>query len=338
MSHKNDNITNPNSYYDGDVLTNVFYTLVLSVLRVISLDLLTPIVICFRLKWRAEHTYLNGKRLIFTGQIKDLLKKNAVWVFLSVVTFGVFIPFKTVKMMQWEAEHTHFVGVPQENYSVRKSEFTCSCARYAGVCILKFLVTVLSFGFAYFWAYAFKERALTKHKFIDGHSLEFHATGNQFFLKKLLWTLLTVLTLGIYGLSLKGKMLRWQIANTDVTDPNGIPFSAEVAEKQPITPVNQPALISFFSTFPVLLFLLCAWLSRVLCVHGFGNAIITVPYVFVTFATVGACALFALSFKSYRNSLKIKSGKYLSVILCGADVLLAAIGLILLGYLIFLSV
>lgn len=326
------------SFYNGDALTNVIFTILFSILRIISLDLATPIITCLRLRWRAEHTYINGKRLVFCGQISDILKKNTLWVFLSIITFGVFIPFKAVKMMKWEIEHTHFVGVPKENYEIEKSEFKCSWCKYAGVNILEFLVTVFSFGIAYFWAYTFKERVLARHKFIDGHNLEFNATGGKFFLKKILWSFLSIITLGIYGLFLKSKMFRWQIANTSVSSPQSIVFSSEVAEKQPVQPINKKAYISFFLLFPNFLFLICSWLSRVLCSHGIKNVIIIVPYIFAVLSIFMALTLFLVSYKSYKISLQIKSGKYLTIALCIIDILLILVGFILLIYLVILTV
>lgn len=327
-----------NSYFNGDKISNIFFTASLLILRIISLDLLSPIVICLRLKWRAEHIYLNGRRLVFCGQIRDLFKKNTLWVFLSIITIGIFIPFKEIQMKKWEIAHTHFVGVPQENYKIEKSEFKCSWYKYAGISILKFIVTVFSLGFGYFWAYNFKEKVLTKCKFIDGHNLEFDATSVDFFLKKLLWAVLSIVTLGIYALFVKGKMFRWQIANTSVTAPQSILFDSEVAEKQPIQTVNKKAYISFFLIFPTLLFIICAWLSRVLCRHRINNIIIIVPYVFAALTIICSIALFVLSLKAYKNSFQIKSGKYLSAILAVMSIVIIVICIAIFVYLIVLTV
>lgn len=329
---------NVNSYFDGDTLSNIFFTISFLILRIISLDLLSPIVACSRLKWKAEHTYINGRRLIFNGQIIDLLKKNTVWILLSIITFGIFLPFKAIKMKKWEIENTHFVGIPEENYKYKKSEFICSWYKYAGVSLVKFIVTVLTFGIAYFWAYTFKERVLTKCKFIDGHRLEFTATGGKFFLTKLLWVLFTILTIGIYGLLLKGKMLRWQIANTNVDTSQTIIFCDNVTKFQSVREINKKSYLSFLLIFPNLLFMICAWFSRALCRHGINNVIISVPFTFVALSIICSVALFMLSFIAYKNSLQIKSGKYLSIILAIIDIVTFIIGIFIFVYLIILTV
>lgn len=319
-------------------MSNIFYTVSLFILRIIPFDFFSPIVICLRLKWRAEHTYINGRRLIFNGRITDLLKKNTVWNFLSIITLGIFLPFKAIKMRKWEIENTHFVGVPQENYAYENSEFVCSWYKYAGIGLLKFVITVLSFGLAYFWAYAFKEKTLTKYTFIDGRRLTFNSTSGKFFLTNLLWTLLTIITVGIYGLFLKGKILRWQIANTGVETAQAIIFCEEVAELQPVAEINKKAYLSFLLIFPDALFMVCAWLSRPVCKYGPNNAIIIIPYIFAALTIVCSIVLFMLSFKAYKNSLQIKSGKYLSVGLSVTYILLIAIGIAVFVYLIILTV
>lgn len=187
------------SFYNGDILSNVFFTVLGLIIRAATLDIAAPIVICMRLRWRAEHTYINGRRMYFCGETLDLMRRNTIWVLLSIVTFGIYIPFKMYNMKRWETEHLHFVGVSPQYYGMQKSQFRCEWYTYFGVNLLYFLGTAVTLGIAHIWLYTYREKFLTKCRIIDGHILTFDATVKDYFVKRCLWLLLSVVTFGIYG-------------------------------------------------------------------------------------------------------------------------------------------
>ena len=303
------------SYYDGDLLTNWFFSVVSFFCRTLTLDVAAPIVVCLRLRWRAEHTHLNGRRMIFTGKIRDLFAKNALWVLLSVVTLGVYVPFKMLKMAKWETAHFHFVGVPESNYDVEKSELDFKWYAYFGLNVLSFLGNLLTLGIAQYWLFVLKERKVTEHTRIDGHALEFHATAGNYFKKKVLWAIYTALSLGIYTIFLKGKLLRWKISNTHVLSPETMIFVEEVAASQPTHPANTRAYVAFFLFFPTAIFLAGAWAAKVLCVHGPQNFVSYVPLILLFAAAVLTVLSMIMAAKAYQFSLKVYSAKHLSIFL-----------------------
>lgn len=334
---ENEKINNDKSYFNGDTLSNIFYTVLALIIRVATLDILAPVVICLRLKWKAEHTYINGRRMVFIGQISDLFVKNIIWVLLSIVTLGIFVPFKLLKTAQWETENLHFIGVPPHNYGDERSDFKCKWYVYFGVSILKFLGTIFTFGIAHIWLYIYKEKVLTQYKYIDGHQLQFNATASGYFAKRFYWLLLSVITLGIYGLLLKGKLLRWCIAYTSVQNPHTIRYCEDTAAEQNIQPINTAAYINFFLLLLTVLFLVCAFSSRVLCSQGIINALIIVPFVFCIAAMLLSVVMLTLSVKAYRFSLKTKT-KCLTIILFVFDILAIIISVALFVYIIILVV
>ncbi len=80
--------------------------------------------------------------------------------------------------------------------------------------VLGFLVTVLSLGLLFPWAFCMIYSWETKHTVINGHRLTFDGTALQLFGNWIKWLLLTIITLGIYGFWVNIKLKQWKIKHT----------------------------------------------------------------------------------------------------------------------------
>ena len=56
-----------------------------------------------------------------------------------------------------------------------------------------------------------------KHTCIEGYRLVFTGTPRQLFKKHLLWSLLTVITLGAYGFIRENELTKWKINHVEVS-------------------------------------------------------------------------------------------------------------------------
>lgn len=97
---------------------------------------------------------------------------------------------------------------------MQESKFTGGLLGLIGINLLQMLITTISFGLAAPWAVCIKEKWIASHTIIDGKQLVFDGTGGQLFLNYLKWWLLTIVTLGIYGLWLNIKMKQWVVMHT----------------------------------------------------------------------------------------------------------------------------
>ena len=79
---------------------------------------------------------------------------------------------------------------------------------------LGFLVTVLTLGICYPWAFCMVYSWEARHTVINGHRLSFDGTAVQLFGNWIKWLLLTIITCGIYGLWLGIKMKKWKTKHT----------------------------------------------------------------------------------------------------------------------------
>lgn len=93
---------------------------------------------------------------------------------------------------------------------------------YLWLSIWTAVLTIVSFGILWPWAYCARQRWLATHTFIDGRQLVFKGSGLGFFATWLLILLLSVVTLGIYIPWGYCRIMRWQTNNLYFADPGDV--------------------------------------------------------------------------------------------------------------------
>jgi len=61
-------------------------------------------------RWRAKHSLIDGKRLIFTGSAWGLFGRWILWLLLIIVTLGIYAFWVGPRIQRWKWEHTDFVA------------------------------------------------------------------------------------------------------------------------------------------------------------------------------------------------------------------------------------
>ena len=84
--------------------------------------------------------------------------------------------------------------------------------------IWTWVLTVITFGLFFPWAYSAQQRWISEHTFIDNRQLAFHGTGIGFFGNWLLIMILTVVTFGIYIPWGFCRLKRWQTNNLSLAN------------------------------------------------------------------------------------------------------------------------
>ena len=205
--------TRPQSEFTGGAISNFLRTLAVSFVSGITFGLLLPVMVCWYQRWIAEHTFINGRKLVFDGRGGQLFGKYLLWLLLTIVTFGIFSIWLPVKVKKWMTKHTHFEdGTATEE----SSYFDGSVLGYLGISILVWLLTCVTFGLGLAWATCIAQRWETKHTVIDGARLAFDGKGIQLFGKLILWYLLTIITFGIFAIWMDVKMLKWTTSHTNI--------------------------------------------------------------------------------------------------------------------------
>lgn len=168
---------------------------------------------CMLYSYQMKHTVYNGKRLKFEGTGGDLFVNRFKWVFLSIITFGIYIFFIPIKKTKWVISNIHF---EDEDLVAGESFFDGKTIGLIGVNLLCKLFNLISFGLLIPFTKCYKIRWINKHTIINRKKLAFNGKAIQLWGKRLLWYLLTLITFGIYSLWLPIKELKWQTKHTHI--------------------------------------------------------------------------------------------------------------------------
>lgn len=77
---------------------------------------------------------------------------------------------------------------------------------------------VITLGLAFPWVICIILRWIFNNSTIDGKKLRFKGTGGGLFGRYIIWWLLTVITIGIYGFWSIRNQIRWVIENIEVVE------------------------------------------------------------------------------------------------------------------------
>lgn len=215
------------SRFTGGAFANFGINFAVVLVSLITVGIAYPFMMCWKLRWEADHTYIDGRKLVFDGNGGQLLGKWLLWMLLSIVTIFIYAIFRLpLNMNRWKAKHTHFAdnyqSLGDENQKpvlkpgVPESKFTGSIFGLWGVNWLSNFVTLITLSFGMYWAHCYQERWYAKHTEYDGCKLVFDGKGRQYFGKCFVWVLLTIVTVGIYSFWLTVKVKDWTMSHTHI--------------------------------------------------------------------------------------------------------------------------
>ena len=211
----NEALASTQSDFTGGAISNFLRNFAVSFVSVITLGLLYPAMFCWKQRWVAAHTFIDGRKLVFDGKGSQLFGKYLLWFLLTIVTLGIYSFWLSVRMTQWTTKHTHFEG---EAATEDGSYFDGTVLGNFGVGLLTGFVTLITLSFGMYWAICYTQRWTTKHTVIDGARLVFDGKGIQLFGKMIVWILLTIITLGIYSFWLTVKQMKWLTSHTHIAE------------------------------------------------------------------------------------------------------------------------
>ncbi len=92
-------------------------------------------------------------------------------------------------------------------------EFKGHGLSYFWLALWTMVITIITIGLFWPWAYSARQRWIAERSYIDGKQLTFKGTGIGIFGTFLLIMLLTIITFGIYGPWAYCRIKRWQFNN-----------------------------------------------------------------------------------------------------------------------------
>lgn len=94
--------------FDGGAATYVGTGILSVLVTVCTLGICYPFAVVLRERWKAKHTLIEGRRLVFTGSAFGLFFRWLLWDLLILVTLGVYSFWVVPRMTRWRVEHQSF--------------------------------------------------------------------------------------------------------------------------------------------------------------------------------------------------------------------------------------
>ncbi|CZQ87355.1 Hypothetical protein Tpal_885 [Trichococcus palustris] len=97
-----------NSYFDGGLTQLIIISLLGAIITGLTFGICYPWALCMQYKWKIEHTVIEGRRLEFHGTALSLFGNWVKWLFLLIITFGIYGFWVGIKLEDWKAKNTNF--------------------------------------------------------------------------------------------------------------------------------------------------------------------------------------------------------------------------------------
>jgi uncharacterized membrane protein YjgN (DUF898 family) len=106
----------------------------------------------------------------------------------------------------------------ENDMDTQGSSFDGKMLQWLGWTILGGLITIITVGICYPWAFCMSYRWEVNHTVVSGKRLKFNGTGGSLFGHWILWWFLSIITVGIFGLWLPVKIAKWKAERTVFID------------------------------------------------------------------------------------------------------------------------
>lgn len=94
--------------FDGGAGTYLGTAILGFLITVFTLGICYPFAIVLRQRWRAKHSYIDGKQLIFTGSALGLFGNWIKWFLLIIITLGIYSFWVGPRIQKWIWVNTDF--------------------------------------------------------------------------------------------------------------------------------------------------------------------------------------------------------------------------------------
>lgn len=92
--------------FDGGASTYIGTAMLGMLITVLSVGICYPFAVVLRERWRAKHSYIEGRQLAFHGSAWGLFGLWWKWLLLSIVTFGIYLFWVSPRIYRWKWENT----------------------------------------------------------------------------------------------------------------------------------------------------------------------------------------------------------------------------------------
>lgn len=198
--------------FDGWLVQEIGWFLLGFLVTLFTFGIAFPVAYCWFLNWEYKHTIYDGKRLAFDGKATQLIGKWLIWILLCMMTLGIFILFIPKKLMAWKVSHLHMEG----EISCLECKFRANAIIFDLVLLSCLLLNIVTLTLLRPIFITWRNRYVQNRIVIDGRALYFDGNGIQLIGKYIVWTLLSLITCGIYSLFIHIRLKKWVALHTRI--------------------------------------------------------------------------------------------------------------------------
>ncbi len=99
-----------NSYFDGGLLSYIGWVVLGTIVTTITFGIAYPWALCMVYGWKINHTVVQGQRLKFIGTPLGLFGNWIKWLFLCIITLGIYSFWLFIALEKWKAKNTVFAN------------------------------------------------------------------------------------------------------------------------------------------------------------------------------------------------------------------------------------
>jgi uncharacterized membrane protein YjgN (DUF898 family) len=92
--------------FDGGAATYIGTGILAFLITVFTLGICYPFAYVLRERWRAKHSFIEGRQLIFVGSAWALFGNWLKWFVLIIITFGIYSFWVGPRLYRWKWENT----------------------------------------------------------------------------------------------------------------------------------------------------------------------------------------------------------------------------------------
>ncbi|EGY4470588.1 DUF898 domain-containing protein [Listeria monocytogenes] len=78
------------SFFDGGLLQYIGWTILGTLVTICTIGICYPWALCMVYGWKINHTVIEGRRLKFQGSAVGLFGHWIKWLFLTIITIGIY--------------------------------------------------------------------------------------------------------------------------------------------------------------------------------------------------------------------------------------------------------
>ena len=104
-----------NFVFDGGAATYLVTAIFGILITVFTLGIGYPWALLALQRWKAKHTYIQGRQLMFTGGGFSLIGLWIKWMVFLIITVGIYSFWMIPSLNQWIVEHTDFADSEPTN-------------------------------------------------------------------------------------------------------------------------------------------------------------------------------------------------------------------------------